>query len=59
MKLIKGPILYDHYYVFMREYDSFEHMKVASHSGKYIISHHDVVKRDENKLKIYVVFTHL
>ncbi|XP_050055781.1 LOW QUALITY PROTEIN: uncharacterized protein LOC126549715 [Aphis gossypii] len=55
-KLLKDPLVYDHYRLFMLEYEQLGHMKLASRPGKYYIPHHAVVKRNGAKMKLRVVF---
>jgi len=55
-KLLKDPLVYDHYRLFMLEYEKLGHMRTASKPGKYYVPHHAVVKRDGPKIKLRVVF---
>ncbi|XP_060873756.1 uncharacterized protein LOC132947470 [Metopolophium dirhodum] len=55
-RLAKDPELYSAYRDFMDEYLSLGHMRLAEKPGKYFIPHHAVVKRQNEKLKIRVVF---
>lgn len=55
-KLQTESELYDEYRTFMQEYLLLGHMKPVTTSGKYIIPHHAVVKKINNKIKIRVVF---
>ncbi|CAI6376006.1 unnamed protein product [Macrosiphum euphorbiae] len=55
-KLLKDPQVYEHYRLFMLEYENLGHMKMSSKPGKYYVPHHAVVKRDGPKMKLRVVF---
>ncbi|XP_060845438.1 uncharacterized protein LOC132925023 [Rhopalosiphum padi] len=55
-RLAKDPELYSAYRCFMNEYLSLGHMRAAERPGKYFIPHHAVVKREDGKMKIRVVF---
>jgi ribosomal protein L32 len=54
-KLQGDPDVYSEYRLFMHEYLTLGHMKIASTLGKYIIPHHAVVKYVNNKIKLRVV----
>lgn len=55
-RLNKDPELYEAYRKFMEEYITLGHMELATREGNYFIPHHAVVKRQDNDLKIRVVF---
>ncbi|XP_060878440.1 uncharacterized protein LOC132950858 [Metopolophium dirhodum] len=55
-KLVKEPLVYDQYRLFMLEYEKHGHMRIATTPGKYYVPHHAVVKRNGQKLKLRVVF---
>ncbi|KAF0715871.1 DUF1758 domain-containing protein, partial [Aphis craccivora] len=55
-RLNKDPELYEACRKFMGEYITLGHMELATREGNYIIPHHAVVKRQDNDLKIRVVF---
>ncbi|CAI6357679.1 unnamed protein product [Macrosiphum euphorbiae] len=55
-KLIKDPVVYEQYRQFMQEYESLGHMREATCPGKYHIPHHAVIKQENNKIKLRVVF---
>ncbi|KAF0704944.1 Uncharacterized protein FWK35_00037405, partial [Aphis craccivora] len=55
-RLAKDPELYSAYRCFMDEYLSLCHMRATDKQGKYFIPHHAVVKWENGKMKIRVVF---
>lgn len=55
-RLSKNSELYDAYRLFMDEYLSLRHMKIATRPGQYFVSHHAVVKHDGDVSKLRVVF---
>lgn len=55
-KLQGEPNVYAEYRLFMHEYLTLGHMKIATTPAKYIIPHHAVVKYSNDKIKLRVVF---
>lgn len=55
-RLVKDSEIYAAYHNFIDDYVALGHMRPVSVSGKYLISHHAVLKRRKRGLKILVVF---
>lgn len=55
-KLIKDLIVYNQFRVFIQEYEDLGHMKITTCPGKCLIPHYAVIKQDNNKIKLHIVF---